>query len=124
MSGSRRRPGRLGSHVDGYGAWLSDRGYSSAGVHSLTALGYLGRWMDRHDVDAGELASDVLDVFLADHVDRHGHLPSAGMMPLLDYLRSGGVVAAEPVRRCSLLSSRNGSRPRVSSASSGSPEPT
>jgi hypothetical protein len=43
--------------------------------------------MDRHGVDAGELDSGVLDVFLADHVDRYGHLPSAGVMPLLDHLR-------------------------------------
>jgi hypothetical protein len=104
MSGSRRRPGRLGSHVDGYRAWLFDRGYSSASVtRSLTALGYLGRWMDRNDVDARELDRDVLNAFLADHVDRYGQLPSAGVMPLLDYLRSAGVAAGELMRRCSSL---------------------
>jgi hypothetical protein len=59
--------------------------------------------MDRRDVDAGELDSDVLNAFLADHVDRYGQLPSAAVMPLLDYLRSAGVAAAEPNRRCSLL---------------------
>jgi integrase/recombinase XerD len=41
--------------------------------------------------------------FRADHVDRYGHLPSAGVMPLLDYLRSEGVVAPEPTRRRSPL---------------------
>jgi hypothetical protein len=104
MSGSRRRPGRLGSYVDGYRAWLFDRGYSSGSVtRSLGALGHVGRWMDRHDVDAAELDSDVLNAFLADHVDRYGQLPSAGVMPLLVYLRSAGVAAAGPMRRCSLL---------------------
>jgi site-specific recombinase XerD len=104
MSGSRRRPGRLGSHVDGYRAWLFNRGYSSGSVtRSLGALGHVGRWMDRHGVHAGELDSDVLNAFLADHVDRYGQLPSAAVMPLLDYLRSAGVVAAEPPRRCSSL---------------------
>ena len=156
MSGSRRRPGRLGSHVDGYRAWLFDRGYSSGSVtRSLGALGHVGRWMDRHDVDVGELDSDVLNSFLADHVDRYGQLPSAGVMPLLEYLRSAGVAAAEPILRCSSLTSssvstgtgwlvsersrltrsagtrgwhagpsRNASRSRMSSGSSGSPEPT
>jgi integrase/recombinase XerD len=57
--------------------------------------------MDRHDIDAGELDSGVLNAFLGDHVD--GYLPSAGVMPLLDYLRSAGVAAAEPTRRCSPL---------------------
>jgi hypothetical protein len=33
--------------------------------------------MDRHDVDAGEVDRDVLNAFLADHVDRYGQLPSA-----------------------------------------------
>jgi hypothetical protein len=104
MSGSRRSPGRLGSHVDGYRAWLFDRGYSPGSVtRSLGALGHVGRWMDRHDIDAGGLDSDVLNAFLADHVGRYGQLPSAGLMPLLDYLRSAGVAAAEPIRRRSPL---------------------
>ena len=99
MSGSRRRPGRLGPFVDGYRAWLLGLGYSPLSVtHSLVALGHLGRWMDRHDVDVAQLNSDVLKAFLADHVDEHGHLPTAGVMPLLEYLRSEGVVPPEPAR--------------------------
>ena len=97
MSGSRRRPGRLGSVVGGYRAWLLGLGYSPpSATHSLVALGHLGRWMDRHDVDAAQLNNDVLKAFLADHVDEHGHLPTAGVMPLLKYLRSEGVVPPEP----------------------------
>jgi hypothetical protein len=63
------------------------------------------RWREpgRHGVDAGELDSGVLNAFLADHVDWYGQLPSAGVMPLLDHLRSAGLAAAEPVRRCSLF---------------------
>ena len=81
---------------------VHDRGYSSGSVtRSLGTLGHVGRWMDRHDVEAGELNSDVLNAFIADHVDRYGQLPSAGVMPLLDYLRSAGAAAAEPMRRCS-----------------------
>lgn len=100
MSGSRRRPGRLGSFVDGYRARLLELGYSPLSVtRSLTALGYLGRWMDREDVDVEQLDDDVLKAFLADHVDQFGRLPSAGVMPLLDYLRNEGVIAPGPARR-------------------------
>jgi hypothetical protein len=90
--------------VDGYRAWLLELGYSSGSVtRSLTALGHVGRWMDRHDIDAEQLNGDVLNAFLADHVDRYGQLPSAGVMPLLNYLRSAGMVAPEPTRRRSPL---------------------
>lgn len=67
------------------------------------ALGHVGRWMDRRGVDAGELDSGLLHAFLADHVERYGQRPSAGVMPLLDYLRSAGVAAPEPKRRRSPL---------------------
>ena len=104
MSGSRRRPGRLGPFVGGYRAWLLERGYSPGSVtRSLGVLGHLGRWMDCRDVDAEQLNGGVLNAFLADHVDRYGHLPSAGVMPLLDYLRGEGVAAPEPARRLAPL---------------------
>jgi site-specific recombinase XerD len=100
MSGSRRRPGRLGPYVDGYRARLLELGYSPlSATRSLTALGYLGRWMDREDVVVEQLDDDVLKAFLADHVDQFGRRPSSGVMPLLDYLRDEGVVPPEPARR-------------------------
>jgi len=46
MSGSRRRPGRLGPYVDGYRARLLELGYEPANAsvtRSLGALGHLGR---------------------------------------------------------------------------------
>ena len=83
MSGTRRKPGRLGSYVNGYRAWLLELGYAPASVtRSLGAMGHVGRWMERHDIDAEQLNADALNAFLADHVDRHGQLPSAGVMPL------------------------------------------
>src|SRR5690349_13896285 len=46
VSGTRRKPGRLGPYVDGYRARLLQLGYSPLSVTpSLTALGHLGRWM-------------------------------------------------------------------------------
>jgi integrase/recombinase XerD len=86
--------------VDGYRARLLELGYSPlSATRSLTALGYLGRWMDRDDVDVGQLDDDVLKAFLADHVDHFGRLPSAGVIPLLDYLRDECVVPPAPARR-------------------------
>jgi hypothetical protein len=42
MSGSRRRPGRLGRYVDGYRVWLLELGFAPlSATRSLTALGYL-----------------------------------------------------------------------------------
>jgi hypothetical protein len=52
MSGSRRRPGRLGRYVDGYRVPPLELGYSPLSVlHSLAALGHLARWMDREGMD-------------------------------------------------------------------------
>jgi site-specific recombinase XerD len=99
MSGSRRRPGRLGPYVEGYRARLLELGYSPGSVtRSLGTLGHLGRWMDSRDIDAEQLDGEVLKAFLADHVHRHGQLPSAGVMPVLDYLRNLGVAGPEPTR--------------------------
>jgi site-specific recombinase XerD len=99
MSGSRRKPGSLGPFVEGYRARLLERGYSALSVtHSLTVLGHLGRWLDGHDVDVGQLDDEVVRAFLADYVRQYGHLPTAGVMPLLDYLRTEGLVAPERVR--------------------------
>jgi site-specific recombinase XerD len=104
VSGTRRKPGPLGPYVDGYRVRLLELGYSPVSVtRPLTALGYLGRWMERQDVDVERLTDGVLKMFLADHVDEHGHLPSAGVMPLLDYLRDEGLVPPEPARQLAPL---------------------
>jgi len=63
----------------------------------------VGRWMDREKLSVEQLSDDVVRAFLADHVAEHGHLPSAGVMPLLAYLRREGVVPAEPAGRVGLI---------------------
>ena len=56
MSGSRRRPGRLGRYLDGYRVRLLELGHSPLSAsHSLAALGHLGRWMDRKGLDVDQL---------------------------------------------------------------------
>jgi len=76
---------------------LLELGYSPLSVtRSLTALGHLGRWMEREDIDVDRLDADAVMTFLAAHVKDRGRRPTAGVLPLLDYLRAEGDVAAEP----------------------------
>jgi hypothetical protein len=65
VSGTRRKPGRLGPYV--------------------------------------ELDADAVMAFLAAHVKDRGRLPTAGVLPLLDYLRAEGVVAPESAALVSAL---------------------
>ena len=56
MSGTRRRPGRLGPFVEGYRVWLLTAGYTPQTVRMmLRDLSRLGRWMDAEDVQIGAL---------------------------------------------------------------------
>jgi site-specific recombinase XerD len=104
VSQTRRRPGRLGPHVEGYRARLLELGYSPLSVtRSLTALGHLGRWMEREDVDAGRLDADAVRAFVAAHVSDRGRRPTASVVPLVEYLRREGVVASEPAALPSAL---------------------
>ena len=48
MASTRRKPGQLGPQVEGYRAWLADRGYTPQTVRNMLAdLGRAGRWMSR-----------------------------------------------------------------------------
>jgi hypothetical protein len=99
-SGTRRKPGPLGPYVDGYSARLLDPGYAPLTVtQSLTALGHLGRSMEREELDFDQLDAGAVKAFLAAYVKDRGHLPTASVLPLLDYLRAEGVLAPEPSER-------------------------
>jgi hypothetical protein len=90
--------------VGRYRARLPELAYSPASVtRSLRALGQFGRWMDSRGIDAEQLNGEVSKAFLADHVDRYAHLPSTGVTPVLDHLRSVGVAGPEPTRQSSPL---------------------
>jgi hypothetical protein len=72
--------------VEGYRIPLLELGYSPLRVtRSLTATGHLGRWMQREELDVGQLNADAVKAFLAAHVMDRGRLPTAGVLPLLDY---------------------------------------
>jgi integrase len=100
MSGSRRKPGRLGPFVEEYRAWLLGRGYTpSAAVRSLSTLGHLGRWLERNALAVDQLNAEVGRAFLVEYRSDHGRLPGASVWPLLEYLRAEGAVPPEPSAR-------------------------
>jgi site-specific recombinase XerD len=99
VSESRLVPGRLGPFVEGYRAWLLERGYSPGSVeHELRFLGVLGRWMVAEDVPVGQLDGRLIAAFVeAQRVE--GRLVSVvarGSRSLVIYLRELGVVGPEP----------------------------
>ena len=100
MSGTRRKPGGLGSQVEGYRAWLS-----AAGIHGpstvrnmLKELGQVGRWLTVQELEAAQLDEQRIAAFIA---ARRGagyrRVPGPrAMVPLLSYLREVGIVAEAP----------------------------
>ncbi len=67
MGTSRRKAGPLGPEVDGYRAWLAQRGYTEQTVRNmLQYLGHLGRWLRVHGLDVSDLDEQRVAAFLAD----------------------------------------------------------
>ena len=64
MSGTRRKPGRLGPFVEDYRAWLSAREYTPETTRNmLKELGVLGRWMTEQSVERGRLDAAAIERF-------------------------------------------------------------
>ncbi len=65
MSGTRRKPGELGPHVEGYREWLARRGYTPGTVRGmLKDLGEVGRWMSREGLREAQLDVAAMVAFL------------------------------------------------------------
>lgn len=100
MASTRRKPGQLGPQVEGYRAWLAQRGYTPQTVrHMLCDLGRVGRWMAAEGLGAAQLNEDAMAAFLATW-QAAGHRRTLGpraMVPLLTFLREAGVVPAAQV---------------------------
>lgn len=101
MATTRRKPGRLGPHVEGYRARLLELGYVPTTVRGmLKVLGQLGRWMVEQGVDLGELSTVVVEAFIEGR--RKGgqrHVPTVrSFQVLLDYLSDIGVIGAAACR--------------------------
>jgi site-specific recombinase XerD len=101
MSGTRRKPGRLGPFVEGYRAWLSAREYTPGTTRNmLKELGVLGRWMSEQGVELGQLDAAAIEAFLvARHAAGQRRVASLrAMHPLVSFLREAGVMAPDAGR--------------------------
>ena len=98
MSGTRRKAGLLWPQVDGYRAWLEQRGYTPGTVRNmLKDLGQVGLWLSVESIELGQLDEARVAAFLlARRETGHRRVPGArGMVPLLSYLREMGLTPAE-----------------------------
>lgn len=98
MSGTRRRPGRLGPFVDGYQVWLLEAGYTPQTARMmLRDLSRLGRWMDAEDVQIGALTVTDIESWLAARRAAGGYRvpPIRALRALLSYLGEVGVMGEE-----------------------------
>lgn len=100
MSGTRRRPGRLGPLVEGYRVWLLEAGYTPKTARwMLRDLSRLGRWMDTEDIQIGALTVTDVESWLAARRAANGYrVPTVrALRSLLTYLGVVGVMLdAEP----------------------------
>ena len=97
MGSTRRKPGQLGPQVEGYRAWLAQRGYTPQTVRNMLAdLGRLGRWMSGEGLVAAKLDEDAMAAFAVARQAAGGGraLGPRAMMPLLSYLREAGATPA------------------------------
>jgi site-specific recombinase XerD len=98
MSGTRRKPGRLGPFVEGYRIWLLEVGYTAQTVRAmLKDLGRLGCWMDAEGVEVGALTAIAIESFLADWRAAGGRrVPTVrALRSMLTHLREVGVMVGE-----------------------------
>lgn len=97
MGSPRRKAGLLGPEVEGYRAWLTDRGYTPQTVRNmLKDLGQVGVWLLAEGLEATEFDEVQASAFLTART-RAGHKRVGGpraLVPLLAYLRDVGVVPA------------------------------
>lgn len=100
MSGTRRRAGGLGPHVEGYRVWLMGQGYTPGTIRNmLKDLGQVGLWLSSVGLTADQLNEEGIAAFRAAR-QAAGRVRIPGtraMAPLLTYLRANGVAAqAQP----------------------------
>lgn len=95
MSGTRRKPGRLGPQVEGYRTWLLGQGYQAETVRNmLKELGQVGRWLTVEHLEVAQLDEGRIAAFIAArHEAGYRRVPGPrAMMPLLSYLREVGAI--------------------------------
>lgn len=88
----------MGPYIDGFQAWLLELGYTPGTVrNALKVVGQVGRWMERADVEASHLdEASIADFIVAARAGGARRVSGVrGLVPLLDYLRSRGVLRTE-----------------------------
>lgn len=99
MTSSRRKPGALGLHVEGFESYLLGRGYTPGTVRGqMKLLGHLGRWMPGRGLRPEDLTPAVIDAFLSEVRQEHRfHRPDRlTAMQILSHLVEEGVTPAPP----------------------------
>lgn len=99
MSGTRRKPGRMGPFVSGFQSSLLELGYSALAVRNmLKDVGALGRWMQERDLRPDQLTPAVIAEFRVDCQARgRRKVPSVkSFEPLLRFLRDEDVISEPP----------------------------
>ena len=97
MSSTRRMPSQLGCQAEGYRTWLTRRGYTSGTVRNmLKELGQVGLWLSAEGLDVAQLDEEQVEAFRAfRRASGYRRVPGTrAMVPLLSYLRQGGLVPA------------------------------
>lgn len=99
MSGTpRRKPGRMGGHIEPFRERLLAAGYTPGTVRGLLmVMGQLGRWMQANLADDAPLVDEHIEVFVRSLLSRPGQrVPRLRSTdPLLAYLHDAGVL--EPI---------------------------
>ena len=100
MSGTpRRKPGRMGAHIEPFRQRLLAAGYTPGTVRGLLmVMGQLGRWMQTDLADGEQLTDQHIEVFVGTLRSRAGQrVPRLRSTdPLVAYLRNAGVLEPRP----------------------------
>ena len=65
MSGTRRRPGRMGPFIEGFSAQLLEVGYTTSTVRNmLKDVGQLGQWMESENLEVSHLTKTSVEAFI------------------------------------------------------------
>jgi site-specific recombinase XerD len=91
----RLHEGPLGSHIDGFAAWLSEQGYMKLTItYGLRLVGALSCWMQQRGISASDLDEKTTADFLRERRnERRIHLGDMSKLNLLlKYLRRSHVI--------------------------------
>jgi integrase/recombinase XerD len=93
-----RVPGPLAPFADGFRAELDRRGYTPGSrEYKINEMSVLSRWLEGCGLGVGDLSSDRVGAWLTDFGANHRRTPTLrAMRPLLEWLRSEGLIGADP----------------------------